>query len=98
MSPLRIGILGAARIVPMVLMRPSREVPEVRAVALAARDGDRARRFARRHGIPRVLDSYAALVADPEIDAVYIPLPNSLHCEWGVRALDAGKHVLCEKP
>jgi predicted dehydrogenase len=98
MEPIRIGVLGAARIVPAALTRPALEVPEVQVSAVAARDRGRAERFARKHRIPRVLDSYASLVADPEIDAVYNPLPNSLHCEWTIRALEAGKHVLCEKP
>jgi predicted dehydrogenase len=73
-------------------------VPEAEVVAVAARDPARARAFARRHGIPRVHSSYDALLADPGIDAVYNPLPNGLHCEWTLRALEAGKHVLCEKP
>jgi predicted dehydrogenase len=96
--PLRIGTLGAARITPMALLRPAREVAEVEVVAVAARDEGRARRFAGKHGIPRVHRDYAALLADPEIDAVYNPLPNGLHCEWTLRAFEAGKHVLCEKP
>jgi len=97
-SPLRIGVIGAARIAPMALVRPAREVPEVEVVAVAAREPARARKFASRHRIPRVHDDYAALIADPGIDAVYNPLPNSLHCDWTIRALEAGKHVLCEKP
>ena len=97
-APIRIGILGAARIAPMALVRPARAVPEAQVVAVAARDPARAERFARKHGIPRVHTGYDALLADPEIDAVYNPLPNSLHCEWTLRALAAGKHVLCEKP
>ena len=66
--------------------------------AVASRAGDRAEAFAREHAIARWHDSYEALLADPEIDAVYIPLPNALHVEWSIRALRAGKHVLCEKP
>jgi predicted dehydrogenase len=98
MPGLRIGVLGAARIVPVALLAPAKNVDDVEVTAVAARDPERAAAFARRHGIPRVLASYDALVADPELDAVYVPLPNSLHCEWTLRALEAGKHVLCEKP
>ena len=95
---IRIGILGAARIAPQALIRPARSQANVEIVAVAARDQDRAVAFAGKHGIARVHDSYDALIADPEIDAVYNPLPNSLHAEWTIRALQAGKHVLCEKP
>jgi len=65
---------------------------------VAARDMAKARAFAHKHGIPRIHDSYDALLADPEIDAIYNPLPNGLHCAWTIKALRAGKHVLCEKP
>ena len=98
LSPIRIGVLGAAAIVPMALTKPARSVPEAQIVAITARDPQRARAFARKHHIPRVHQTYSDLLADPEIDAVYNPLPNSLHAEWTIRALRAGKHVLCEKP
>ncbi len=98
MDRLRVGTLGAARITPAALIKPARLVPEVAVTAVAARDPARARQFAARHGIPVVHDSYKALVADPDVDAIYIPLPNSLHAPWALRAIAAGKHVLCEKP
>ena len=66
--------------------------------AIAARDPERAAAFARKHGIPRVLDTYEDLVNDPDVDAIYNPLPNGLHGQWTVAALNAGKHVMCEKP
>jgi predicted dehydrogenase len=95
---LRIGILGAARIAPAACIRPARAVEGVEVVAVAARDGGRARAYAAKHGIPRVHDGYRQLLDDPEIDAVYNPLPNGLHGVWTRRAMEAGKHVLCEKP
>lgn len=95
---IRIGVLGAAKIVPLALAFPARNVPEVRVTAIAARDPKRATRFARWLHIPRVHRTYDDLLADPEIDAIYNPLPNSLHAEWTIKALRAGKHVLCEKP
>jgi predicted dehydrogenase len=82
----------------MALIWPARGTAGVSVTAVAARDKARAEKFARKHGIGKVHDDYVSLLADPEIDAVYNPLPNSLHAEWTLRALDAGKHVLCEKP
>lgn len=99
LPPIRLGVLGAARIAPQAVVYPSRALPErAQVVAIAARDHARARQFAAAHAIPKVYADYAALLDDPEIDAVYNPLPNSLHAEWSIRALEAGKHVLCEKP
>jgi predicted dehydrogenase len=97
-SSIRIGVLGAAAIVPEALTRPARSMPEAQIVAIAARDPKRAEAFARQHHIPHVHQTYKDLLADPDIDAIYNPLPNSLHAEWTIRALQAGKHVLCEKP
>ena len=97
-APLRLGILGAANIAPLALIQPARANPRAEVLAVAARDAEKARRFAARHGIARVHSGYDALLADPQIDAVYNPLPNSHHGLWTLRALAAGKHVLCEKP
>ncbi len=94
----RIGTLGAARITPLALVKPAKATEGVEVVAVAARDRARGEKFARKHDIPTVHDSYEALVADPEIDAIYNPLPNGLHGRWSIAALEAGKHVLCEKP
>ena len=97
-GPLRFGILGAAAIAPAAMIRPARATPGVEVTSIAARDPARARAFAERHGIARVASGYQELLDDPTIDAVYIPLPNSLHGIWTQRAVEAGKHVLCEKP
>jgi predicted dehydrogenase len=95
---MRIGILGAARIAPAAIVRPARVVADATVVSVAARDRGKAAGFAAEHGIPATHETYADLVDDPEIDAIYNPLPNGLHAEWTERALEAGKHVLCEKP
>ncbi|HEX2103785.1 MAG TPA: Gfo/Idh/MocA family oxidoreductase [Solirubrobacteraceae bacterium] len=91
--PLRWGVLSTANIGRKVIGSGHGGF-----VAVASRRRERAEAFAREHGIDRAHGSYEELLADPGIDAVYIPLPNSLHVEWSVRALQAGKHVLCEKP
>ena len=95
---MQIGVLGAARIAPTALIKPAKTNADVVVAAVAARDVSRARAFAVKHGIARVHDSYEALIADPDLDAVYNPLPNGLHGRWTRAALAAGKHVLCEKP
>jgi predicted dehydrogenase len=97
-SPLRIGVIGCARITKNALLDPAKVVPEAAVTAVASRDQARADAYAREHGIPRAYGSYDALLADPAIDAIYNPLPNGLHCEWTIKALEAGKDVLCEKP
>jgi len=95
---LKIGILGAANIAPGALIKPAHRTGKAEIVVVAARDAEKARKFADKHKIERVADSYEAVLADPELDAVYIPLPNGLHGHWTIAALEAGKHVLCEKP
>ena len=98
MDLLRIGTLGSSRISEPALIEPAASVPEVTVAAVATRDKARADAFALRHGIPKAYGSYEDLLADPDIDAIYNPLPNSLHGPWTLRAIAAGKHVLCEKP
>jgi predicted dehydrogenase len=98
MSDLRIGVLGAARIAPMALIKPAGVVPGVTVAAIAARDRSKAEAFASKHRVATVHSSYGELLADDSIDAIYNPLPNGLHAEWTLKALAAGKHVLCEKP
>lgn len=97
-SALKIGVLGAARIAPSAILKPARRNARAEVLAVAARDGERAERLARRFGIERHYSSYQDLLDDEDIDAIYNPLPNGLHGAWTVAALNAGKHVLCEKP
>jgi len=95
---IRIGIIGAADIAGQALVDPSRSVDEVDIAGVAARDTHRAEKFAGQHGLGKVYPTYEALLEDPSLDAVYIPLANSLHARWSIAALEAGRHVLCEKP
>lgn len=82
----------------MALVLPARELANIEICGVAARERARAETFAAEHELPLVFDDYDALLASPEVDCIYNPLPNGLHCEWTIRALEAGKHVLCEKP
>jgi xylose dehydrogenase (NAD/NADP) len=97
MEPVRWGILSTARINHAVLT-PARESDKAEVVAVASRDQGRADAYARERGIERAYGSYEALLADPQVEVVYNSLPNGPHVEWSIRALEAGKHVLCEKP
>ena len=96
-EPLRLGVLGAARISERAIVAPARDTG-TRLVAVAARDRSRAEDFAEKHGIERVHDSYADVIADPDVEAIYNPLANGLHAPWNLAAVEAGKHVLSEKP
>ena len=95
--PVRWGLLSTARINGEILAAAETS-RRVEIVVVASRDRSRAHAYARAHGIERAYGRYEELLADPEVEAVYIPLPNSLHVPWCLRALEAGKHVLCEKP
>jgi xylose dehydrogenase (NAD/NADP) len=94
---MRLGLLSTARINGEILEGAS-DADRVEVVAVASRSAERAEAYAAEHGIPRSHGSYEALLEDSEIDAVYVSLPNGLHHEWTMLALQAGKHVLCEKP
>lgn len=97
MTALRWGVLSTARI-GGALAHGAQATDAAEVVAVASREENRARVHAALIGAPRWHGSYEALLADPEVDAIYNPLPNSLHAEWSIKALQAGKHVLCEKP
>ena len=95
---LRWGILSTADIARKKVVPGMRKAARSEVVAVGSRNGEQARQFAQELGIPRAHDSYEALLADPDVDAVYIPLPNHLHRDWTIAAARAGKHVMCEKP
>jgi predicted dehydrogenase len=95
---LRWGILSTANIARTKVVPGMQRAARSEVVAVASRDLEAARRFARDLGIPRAHGSYEALLSDPDVDAIYLPLPNHLHLEWSLAAVRAGKHVLCEKP
>ncbi|MFC1822633.1 Gfo/Idh/MocA family protein [Thermodesulfobacteriota bacterium] len=95
---LRFGILGAARIAPLGIIEPAQKTEGAVVNAIASRNIERAQSFAKKYHVPKVFENYDDLIHEPDIDAIYNALPNSLHCEWSIKALYAGKHVLCEKP
>jgi xylose dehydrogenase (NAD/NADP) len=97
MKKLRWGLLSTARI-NRALLPPLRASARNELTALASRDLERAKTYANEWNIPRVFGSYEAMLADPDVDVIYNPLPNSMHMEWTIKAAQAGKHVLCEKP
>lgn len=94
---IRWGLLSTARIND-ALIGPIQKSPRSQLYGIASRDGDKAQTYALEKEIDHAYGSYEAMLADPSIDAVYISLPNSMHCEWTVKAAEAGKHILCEKP
>jgi len=98
MSTVRWGILSTARHGEKTMIPAFRQARDTEVVAIASRDAQRARAYAQQHNIPVSYGSYEALLDDPDIDAIYIPLPNNMHKEWAIKAAQAGKHVLCEKP
>ncbi len=97
MGLVRYGIVSTAHI-NRLLIPGAHESDKVELIAVASRDMTRAEAYAREWGIERAYGSYDALLEDPDVDAVYISLPNTMHVEWSIRAVEAGKHVLCEKP
>ena len=92
------GVLGAGFIANRAMLPAIQQSSNARVLALASRDEQRGREVAHRYGIKHVYTAYEALLDDPDVQVVYIALPNSLHREWAIRAAHAGKHVLCEKP
>src|SRR5262245_56100587 len=96
-QPLNWGLLSTAKI-NRALIQPLGDSPRTQLLAVASRSQSTADEYAREWNIPRAYGSYDALLNDPEIDVIYNPLPNHLHAEWTIKALRAGKHVLCEKP
>jgi predicted dehydrogenase len=94
----RWGVLSTSNIGRRAVLPAIQRSGNGELLAIASRDADKARAFADELGIPRTYASYDQLLADPEIEAIYIPLPNSMHREWTIKAAEAGKHILCEKP
>ena len=99
-NPVRLGILGAARIAPFAVLKHARNLDSIDVVAVAEEyhPEQHLQRYAKKHRIPHTYRSFHGLLANPDIDAVYVPLPISMHADWCITAIEAGKHVLCEKP
>ncbi|MGV0581337.1 Gfo/Idh/MocA family oxidoreductase [Mycolicibacterium elephantis] len=97
-GPVRIGILGASSFAPTTIINPAKGNTEVVVAAAASRDVPSAEAFAAEHGIEKAYGSYEELIDDPDLDAIYVLVPTSMHGKWTKAALAAGKHVLCEKP
>src|SRR5688572_4319728 len=98
MHKLRWGVLGVARIATRKVIPAMQRGQWSQVIAISSRDGAKAKQAASELGIPKAYGSYEELLADPNIDAIYNPLPNHLHVPWSIRAAEYGKHVLCEKP
>jgi predicted dehydrogenase len=98
MARINLGILSTAGITERAILNPSKTLPEIAIMAVASRDLVKAKEYATKHQIPKFYGSYDELLKDPAINIIYNPLPNGLHAEWSIKALQAGKHVLCEKP
>ena len=96
-DPVRFGVLSTAKIADAI-MGGAKLATAAEVVAVASRDRGRAEEWARERGVARAHGSYEELLADDDVEAIYVPLPNSMHLPWAVQALEAGKHVLCEKP
>lgn len=94
----RWAVLGAAKIATTKVIPAMQKGDWSEVIGIASRDLEKARRVAKQFGIPRAYGSYEEALADPEVEAIYNPLPNHLHVPWSIRAVEAGKHVLCEKP
>ncbi len=92
------GILGAAKIATWQMIPAIQQSASGRVAAIASRSSEKSAQVASQFGIDRSYGSYEELLADPKLDAIYIPLPNTMHCKWSIQAAEAGKHILCEKP
>ena len=95
---IKVGVLGCAKIVEFALVNPSKDIPELELYAIASRRSEKASEYAEKYGFNKALPSYDDVLADPEVDFVYIALPNDTHVAWALKAAEARKHILVEKP